>query len=31
VQFRNAGLVCLAREGDRWLVAWVLTPEMAAA
>jgi phosphohistidine phosphatase len=29
VQFRNAGIVCLAREEDRWLVAWILTPEMA--
>jgi phosphohistidine phosphatase len=29
VRFRNAGLVCLAREGDNWQVAWILTPEMA--
>jgi phosphohistidine phosphatase len=29
VQFRKAGVVCLAREDDRWVVAWVLTPEMA--
>jgi phosphohistidine phosphatase len=31
VQFRNAGIVCLAREEDRWLVAWIVTPEMAGA
>ena len=31
VQFRNAGIVCLVREGDRWLAAWILTPEMASA
>jgi len=31
VQFQKAGVVCLAREGDRWLVAWILTPEMAGA
>jgi hypothetical protein len=31
VQFRNAGIVCLAYEEDRWLVAWALTPEMASA
>jgi phosphohistidine phosphatase len=29
VQFRNAGIVCLTREEDGWLVAWILTPEMA--
>ncbi len=31
IQFRNAGIVCLAREEERWLAAWILTPEMAAA
>jgi phosphohistidine phosphatase len=31
VQFRNAGIVCLVREGGRWLVSWVLTPDMADA
>lgn len=31
VQFRNACVVCLAYEEDRWLVAWVLSPEMASA
>jgi phosphohistidine phosphatase len=31
VQFRNAGMVCLAREEDGWLVDWVLTPEMAGS
>ena len=29
VQFRNAAIVCLTRAEDRWLVAWILTPEMA--
>jgi len=29
VQLRNASVVCVTREGDRWLVAWILTPEMA--
>jgi phosphohistidine phosphatase len=29
VQFRNSAVVCLAREGARWQVAWILTPEMA--
>jgi phosphohistidine phosphatase len=30
LRFRNGGIVCLTREGDRWLVAWALTPEMAS-
>jgi phosphohistidine phosphatase len=30
VQFRNAGIVCLAYEEDRWGAAWILTPEMAS-
>ena len=31
VHFRNGGIVCLAYEEEKgsWLVAWVLTPEMA--
>ncbi len=31
LRFRNGGIVCLAdeEEKDVWLVAWVLTPEMA--
>lgn len=29
VRFRNAAIVCLAREDLAWQVAWVLTPEMA--
>jgi phosphohistidine phosphatase len=29
VQFRNAGIVCLSLEEGRWLVTWILTPEMA--
>jgi phosphohistidine phosphatase len=31
VQFRNGGIVCLTREDERWLVSWILTPEMARA
>jgi phosphohistidine phosphatase len=31
VKFRNAGIVCLAREDERWQVTWILTPEMAGA
>jgi phosphohistidine phosphatase len=31
VRFRYAGIVCLVCEEGRWLVAWVLTPEMAEA
>jgi phosphohistidine phosphatase len=31
VRFRNAGLVCLVCEAERWSVAWILTPEMAGA
>jgi phosphohistidine phosphatase len=31
IQFRNSAIVCLAREEDGWLVAWILTPEMAGA
>lgn len=30
VRFRMGGIVCLAREEDRWQVAWILTPEMAS-
>lgn len=28
VQFRNAGLVCLAYEGERWALHWLLRPEL---
>ena len=33
VHFRNGGIVCLAYEEEKeaWLVAWILTPEMANA
>jgi phosphohistidine phosphatase len=31
VQFRNAGIVCLVRDEDCWLAAWILAPEMASA
>jgi len=30
VQFRNATIICLTRAEDRWLVAWILTPEMTS-
>jgi phosphohistidine phosphatase len=29
VRFRNAAIVCLARDAGLWQVAWILTPEMA--
>jgi phosphohistidine phosphatase len=29
VKFRNSAIVCLTRDGERWQVAWILTPEMA--
>jgi len=34
LRFRNGGIACLTRgerEQDRWMVCWVLTPEMASA
>ena len=31
VQFRMGSIVCLTREDERWLVAWMLTPELALA
>jgi phosphohistidine phosphatase len=31
VQFRMGGVVCLTHDEDRWSVAWIVTPEMAAA
>ena len=31
LRFHQGGIVCLEREEDRWLVAWALTPELAAA
>jgi phosphohistidine phosphatase len=30
VQFRNAAIVYLTQAEDRWLVEWILTPEMAS-
>jgi phosphohistidine phosphatase len=33
LRFRNAGIACLTPEEDeqkRWMVSWVLTPEMAS-
>jgi len=29
VDFTNAGIVCLAKEDERWQVVWILTPEIA--
>jgi len=31
IAFRMGGLVALAREGTRWHLRWILTPEIAAA
>lgn len=31
IDFTNAGIVCLAKEDDRWQVTWIVTPETAAA
>jgi phosphohistidine phosphatase len=31
VDFTNSAIVCLARDGSRWQVVWILTPEIAAA
>lgn len=28
IAFRNAGIVCLRREGERWRVAWSINPEL---
>jgi phosphohistidine phosphatase len=28
IRFRYSAIICLAREDDHWLVAWILTPEM---
>jgi phosphohistidine phosphatase len=30
VQFCNAGIVCLVRNGEQWQVRWIITPEIAA-
>lgn len=31
VDFQNAGVVCLAHNGEAWSVHWILTPELAGA
>jgi len=31
VQFKNAGIVCLEREEERWQIAWIITPLIAYA
>jgi phosphohistidine phosphatase len=31
VRFRNAGIICLIREEDRWLLGWVVTPDLVEA
>jgi phosphohistidine phosphatase len=28
LRFRNGGIVCLARAGGRWLLQWILAPEL---
>jgi phosphohistidine phosphatase len=28
IRFRNAGVVCLEREGSSWRVCWMVTPEL---
>jgi phosphohistidine phosphatase len=28
VQFRNAGIVCLSRDGGEWVLNWTLLPEL---
>jgi phosphohistidine phosphatase len=30
VWFRNGAIVCLVRAQDRWLLQWILTPELAS-
>jgi phosphohistidine phosphatase len=30
VTFRNAGVVCLDRQGSRFALRWILTPELVA-
>ncbi len=30
IRFRNGAIVCLSRVEDRWLLQWILTPELAA-
>jgi len=30
IRFRMGGIVCLAREEERWAVAWVITPGLTA-
>lgn len=31
IDFTNAGIVCLAKQDDRWQATWIVTPEIAAA
>lgn len=28
INFRNSGIVCLAKNGGEWLVEWILTPDL---
>ncbi len=30
IRFRNSGIVCLRREGERWLVDWALPPGLVS-
>jgi hypothetical protein len=29
IRFRNGAIVCLVKAEDRWLLGWMLTPELA--
>jgi phosphohistidine phosphatase len=31
IRFRNAGIICLIREEDQWLLGWVMTPDLVEA
>ncbi len=31
IRFRNAGIICLIREEDRWSLGWVMTPDLVEA
>jgi phosphohistidine phosphatase len=31
IRFRNAGIVCLTHEENRWSLRWVVTPDLAGA
>lgn len=31
IRFRNAGIICLIREEDQWVLGWVMTPDLVEA